>query len=74
MQVLIGFAAVGLVLVLVVGVVSGRVKVRSCCAPGDPSLDRRMQVPESRNGLLDPTSAPGQRVARNGGAPEGSPV
>lgn len=44
MQIAVG-AVVGLALVvLLVGAVTGRVRLTSCCSPADPSNDLRMRV------------------------------
>lgn len=61
MPYLIGVVAVGLVLALVFGAASGRVKVRGCC-PADPSLDRRMQLPVTDGDATDHQSIPNQSV------------
>jgi len=46
---------------LVVGAITGRVKVQSCCAPADPACDRRMRAEVggevSGFGLRDPAVA-----------------
>ena len=45
---LLGGVVVGFVVLLVVGALTGRVKVRSCCGIADPSQDRRMsETPSS---------------------------
>lgn len=47
MQYVIGSAFAVATVALAIGAISGRVKTRSCCAPADPSRDRRMQIGEA---------------------------
>jgi len=44
MQYVIGAVFALLVVALAVGAIAGRVQTRSCCAPADPDLDRRMRA------------------------------
>ena|GEM_PF-1933416 len=50
------------VIALAVGAVTGRVRASSCCAPGDPALDARMQAA----GEEPPGSAKGSSIRRDG--------
>ena len=43
MQYIIGSVVALATLALVVGAITGRVKVQSCCAPADPARDLRMR-------------------------------
>jgi len=43
MQYVIGSVLALATLALAVGAITGRVKVRSCCAPADPARDLRMR-------------------------------
>lgn len=43
MQYIIGSVLALATLALAVGAITGRVKVRSCCAPADPARDLRMR-------------------------------
>ena len=44
MQYVIGSIVALATLALAVGAITGRVKVRSCCAPANPTNDRRMRI------------------------------
>jgi len=44
MQYVIGSLVALATLGLAVGAVTGKVRARSCCAPADPSRDRRMRT------------------------------
>ena len=44
MQYVIGAGFALLVVALAVGAIAGKVQARSCCAPADPDLDRRMRA------------------------------
>lgn len=44
MRWLIGLPILVATVALAVGAISGRVKVRSCCAPADPAHDLRIRV------------------------------
>jgi hypothetical protein len=52
---------------LAVGAITGRVKIRSCCAPGDPAQDRRMRTAGagavSRSDDADPPPATPESVS-----------
>jgi len=65
MQYFIGSIVALATLGLAVGAITGNVTARSCCAPADPSRDRRMQT-ERRTELTRPIA--------NGGAASASPI
>ena len=44
MQYVIGGIVAAFTLALAIGALTGRVKVRSCCAVADPTRDRRMRA------------------------------
>lgn len=43
MEIVLGVVAVGFLVLLVIGAVTGRVRINSCCAVADPRRDLRMR-------------------------------
>ena len=71
MRYIFGGAVVVFVVMMAVGAVTGRVKARSCCAPADPALDRRMRAAFARTAGTESGDGSISEI-RSGAAPASS--
>lgn len=58
MQYVLGSIVAMAMMALAIGAITGRVKVRSCCAPADPAQDLRMQMDVPDRDIEGPRTTP----------------